>query len=212
MATDCIAHIPLSHNRNQRAFKIILIGNANVGKTSLIQRYEEGYFHDSSNHKVLKHDYIEKDIIIQGVQYKFEVWDTAGQERYRSVTRSLYHGVKGVILVYDVTNYDSYVELQSWLKEVRDNFEPESHTCFFLANKSDKEPKDQTIPFSQLSSDPLFLEFPHKYETSALTGRNVNLVFDKLQKEIVRKSSEDVDEQYADIVNKLEYNPTGCAC
>ena len=212
MATEYITHIPMSQNRIQRAFKIILIGNASVGKTSLIQRYEEGYFHDTSNHKVLKHDYIDKDIMIDGVMYKFEVWDTAGQERYRSVTRSLYHNVKGVMLVYDVTSYSSYVELKSWLGEVRDNMEIQPHTCFFLANKCDNDAKDHIVSFAQLTSDPLFMEFPYKFETSALTGRNVDLVFDKIQREIIRKSSADVDEQYADIVSKLEYNPSGCAC
>ena len=212
MATEVLTHIPNSQTRIPRAFKIILIGNAQVGKTSLIQRYEEGYFHDTCNHKVLKHDYIEKDIIIEGAQYRFQVWDTAGQERYRSVTRSLYHDVRGVIFVYDLTNYQSYVDLKTWLREVRDNMELEPHMCFFLANKCDRDSEDHMVPFSQLSSDPHFLEFPFKFETSALTGRNVSVVFDRLQREIVKKSSHEVDKQYADIVNKLEYNPTGCAC
>ncbi|KAI6656713.1 Ras-related protein Rab-19 [Oopsacas minuta] len=195
-----------------RSFKIILIGNAGVGKTSLIQRYSEGYFHDSSLHKVLKHDFVEKDVLIDRSLYRFVVWDTAGQEKYKSVTRSLYHNVDGVIFVYDVTNTSSYVDLKSWLGEIRDYLEPLPNTCIFLANKCDRDVSEQLVTFSQLKNDPDFSEFMYKYETSALTGDNVGVVFDTLQREIVKKRGGDIDRKYQEIANKHEYTPPSCAC
>ena len=193
-------------------FKVIIIGNAGVGKTSLIQRYSEGYFHDTSVHKVLKQDFIEKDVWVEGCPYRFVLWDTAGQERYRSVTRSLYHNVDGVIFVYDVTSSSSYVELKTWVLEIRDYMELTSTSCVFLANKCDLDVTDHVVTFSQLQSDPEFKVFPHKFETSALSGRNVNQAFDTLQRDIVARKGREVDEKFIEIVTKLDYANSSCSC
>ena len=204
MATECEYKI--------RSFKIIIIGNAGVGKTSLIQRYSEGYFHDTSVHKVLKQDFIEKDVLIDGTSYRFVLWDTAGQERYRSVTRSLYHNVDGVIFVYDVKDSKSYMELKTWVRESRDYMELISTSCIFLANKCDLDVNDHVVTFSQLKNDPDFWEFPFKFETSALTGMNVNQAIDTLQKDIVALKGKEVDEKFNEIVTKLDYANSSCAC
>ena len=195
-----------------KSFKLIIIGNAGVGKTSLIQRYSEGYFHDTSVHKVLKQDFIEKDLLVDGTPFRFVLWDTAGQERYRSVTRSLYHNVDGVIFVYDVKDSNSYVELKVWLRETKDYIELTSTSCVFLANKCDLDVNDHVVTFSQLKSDPDFTEFPYKFETSALTGWNVNQAFDTLQRDIVTRKGKEVDEKFNEIVTKLDYANSSCAC
>ena len=215
MASD-YSSIPHSNTTLQpHSFKIILIGNANVGKTSLILRYADGYFQDTSNHKVLYSDYIEKFVVINQTPYKFIIWDTAGQEKYRSVTRSLYRNVDGIMFVYDVTSQSSYSELKSWVKEVRDSIDIfDAEICFFLANKSDIEGKNQKVPFNSLQSDPDFSEFEYKFKTSALTGENVNFAFEKLAHEIVKRSSpRDVQEEFKHILQKYDSEePTGCAC
>ena len=99
-------------------FKLILLGESSVGKTSLIKRLTINEYSDISVSTV-GHIFTEKILEIKDMKIRFEIWDTAGQEKFRSLINNYYNGCDGVILVYDITNRKSYDELVNyWYKEI----------------------------------------------------------------------------------------------
>lgn len=98
--------------------KIILIGDAGVGKTSLLYTY----VYDIDQYKAgitLGVEFGSKTIVINNDIVKVHIWDTSGQERFRSITRSYYRSAAGCIVVYDITDYVSFQNAKKWLNEVR---------------------------------------------------------------------------------------------
>ncbi|KAK7473395.1 hypothetical protein BaRGS_00035368 [Batillaria attramentaria] len=88
-------------------FKVVLIGNAGVGKTCLVSRYTKGFF-PPGQMATIGVDFMIKTIEIDGDKVKLQIWDTAGQERFRSITQSYYRSANALILVYDVCSQQSY--------------------------------------------------------------------------------------------------------
>ena len=205
-----------SLHRSQVENKIILIGNAGVGKTSLIERYNKGTFMEASQHKTLEHDdVVNKSVMIDGKSYLFVIWDTAGQELYRSVTRSHYHDAKGIFLVYDVTSEDSFKGLDYWAKELEENGLFDPSTCVILANKCDLIGIQHTKPISELDQVAQFRSYKLKFETSAKDGRGIDLAFQIMCENIIKKSfSVSCDQHYASILHKHqnEYGSGSCFC
>uniref|UniRef100_A0A674N2R3 RAB33A, member RAS oncogene family n=1 Tax=Takifugu rubripes TaxID=31033 RepID=A0A674N2R3_TAKRU len=100
-----------------RIFKIIVIGDSNVGKTCLTFRFTGGGFPDRTE-ATIGVDFREKAVEIEGETIKVQVWDTAGQERFRkSMVKHYYHNVHAVVFVYDVTNMTSFCNLQTWIEK-----------------------------------------------------------------------------------------------
>ncbi|XP_010781104.1 ras-related protein Rab-33A-like [Notothenia coriiceps] len=99
-----------------RIFKIIVIGDSNVGKTCLTFRFTGGSFPDKTE-ATIGVDFREKAVVIQGETIKVQVWDTAGQERFRkSMVEHYYRNVHAVVFVYDVTKMASFRNLQTWIE------------------------------------------------------------------------------------------------
>eukprot|EP01100_Stratorugosa_tubuloviscum_P002315 TRINITY_DN153_c0_g1_i4.p1 TRINITY_DN153_c0_g1~~TRINITY_DN153_c0_g1_i4.p1 ORF type:complete len:205 (-),score=19.91 TRINITY_DN153_c0_g1_i4:98-712(-) len=117
-------------------FKILIIGDSNVGKSSILLRFTENIFLEDTPSS-LGLDYKEKLVSINNKQIMLYIWDTAGQEKFRSLTSSYYRGTHGVIFVYDVSNTDSFNHLKNWIKEV-DLYANDSPIAqLVLGNKTD---------------------------------------------------------------------------
>ena len=117
-------------------YKIILLGESAVGKTSIITRLTKNKFMDLSISTISEY-FTEKKMEINGTTIKLEIWDTAGQERYRSVTRMFYKDADVAILVYDITNKNSYEELKNyWVEQVQESSQKDI-MLVIVANKSD---------------------------------------------------------------------------
>lgn len=99
-------------------YKIILLGDSGVGKTNILNRLTKNQFDHSSKATVGVEFYI-KHIEVEDQKLKFQIWDTAGQERYRCITKTYCQGAVAVIIVYDITNKESFVNVAGWLKEIR---------------------------------------------------------------------------------------------
>ncbi len=99
--------------------KVILVGRSGVGKTNIINALTEHKFNPNME-STLTNSFLEKKIVINKIEYNLEIWDTAGQEKFRSVTRIFIKESKIVIFVYDITNIESFKELDYWVKTVKD--------------------------------------------------------------------------------------------
>uniref|UniRef100_A0A667ZTW5 Calcium release activated channel regulator 2A n=1 Tax=Myripristis murdjan TaxID=586833 RepID=A0A667ZTW5_9TELE len=101
-----------------RLFKVVLVGNSSVGKTSLLRSFCEGRFHPSTSATV-GIDYSVKTLTLDDTQVAMQLWDTAGQERYRSITKQFFRKADGVVVMYDVTVDDSFRAVRPWLANVQ---------------------------------------------------------------------------------------------
>uniref|UniRef100_A0A674BIX8 Calcium release activated channel regulator 2A n=1 Tax=Salmo trutta TaxID=8032 RepID=A0A674BIX8_SALTR len=102
-----------------RLFKVVLVGNSSVGKTSLLRTFCDGRFHPSSPATV-GIDYSVKTLMLDNTQVAMQLWDTAGQERYRSITKQFFRKADGVVVMYDVTFLESFKAVRPWLINVQE--------------------------------------------------------------------------------------------
>ncbi|XP_070611318.1 EF-hand calcium-binding domain-containing protein 4B isoform X2 [Erythrolamprus reginae] len=102
-----------------RIFKIVLVGNSAVGKTAFLKQFCEGRFFPGTAATVGV-DYSMKTVSLDGNQVVLQLWDTAGQERYRSITKQFFRKADGVVVMYDVTAYDTFVSVKQWLVSVEE--------------------------------------------------------------------------------------------
>uniref|UniRef100_A0A3B3WSI8 EF-hand domain-containing protein n=1 Tax=Poecilia mexicana TaxID=48701 RepID=A0A3B3WSI8_9TELE len=112
-----------------RLFKVVLVGNSSVGKTSLLRSFCEGRFHPSTTATVI--DYSVKTLTLDNMQIAMQLWDTAGQERFRSMTKQFFRKADGVVLLYDVTVAESFAAVKPWLLNVENKvmfFEVSAYT------------------------------------------------------------------------------------
>ncbi|XP_003370031.1 GTP-binding protein yptV2 [Trichinella spiralis] len=106
----------------------MLVGDSYVGKTCLLVRLKDDKFLGDNFQSTVGIDYTSKVISVNGSSVKLQVWDTAGQERFHSLTRAYYRDTDAVLLLFDLTNYDSFIRCRSWLADVKEN----SLECAFI--------------------------------------------------------------------------------
>ncbi|XP_016114404.1 ras-related protein Rab-35-like [Sinocyclocheilus grahami] len=101
-------------------FKLLIIGDSGVGKSSLLLRFADNTF-SGSYITTIGVDFKIRTVEINGEKVKLQIWDTAGQERFRTITSTYYRGTHGVIVVYDVSSAESFVNVKRWLHEINQN-------------------------------------------------------------------------------------------
>ncbi|KAL3068234.1 hypothetical protein niasHS_015785 [Heterodera schachtii] len=129
--------------RRKVLLKIILLGEAGVGKSSLMNQYVNRQF-VSAYKATVGCDFLTKTITVDGTEVKMQIWDTCGQERFQSLGNAFYRGSDACILVFDVTNATSFKCLESWLDEflvLASPLEPDSFPFMVLGNKIDRDPE-----------------------------------------------------------------------
>lgn len=120
-------------------FKFLLIGDSGVGKSCLLLRFADDTFTESFI-STIGVDFKIRTVELDGKSIKLQIWDTAGQERFRTITSSYYRGAQGIIVVYDITNKDSFENVKIWLKEIQ-KFASDNVQVLLLGNKTDETMK-----------------------------------------------------------------------
>ncbi|KAG2383629.1 hypothetical protein C9374_004300 [Naegleria lovaniensis] len=156
--------------------KVLIIGEANSGKSSIVLKYTDGIF-DEGIPSTVGVDFKLKCLQRGERNIDVQLWDTAGQERYRTITNSYYKGIPAVVIVFDLTDENALMNVQKWIKEVR-KFSQSNVTSVLVGNKTDliRErviSEKEGIEFAQQNDMPYF-------EVSAKDGSNIDKMFDCL--------------------------------
>eukprot|EP00444_Apocalathium_aciculiferum_P023171 CAMPEP_0183435902 /NCGR_PEP_ID=MMETSP0370-20130417/68913_1 /TAXON_ID=268820 /ORGANISM="Peridinium aciculiferum, Strain PAER-2" /LENGTH=228 /DNA_ID=CAMNT_0025623173 /DNA_START=77 /DNA_END=764 /DNA_ORIENTATION=- len=171
-------------------YKIVLVGDATVGKTHLLSRYIKGTLPKAPTATIGVEFATRTVPLAVGGTVKAQIWDTAGQERYRAITSAHYKRAVGALLVYDITKTSSFQNCSKWMEELRQNAEPDV-VIMLVGNKVDEVEKDPSC--RQVYYDHA-AEFARQHglffsEASAVSGTNVKHIFEHLLQEIYNQSS-----------------------
>ncbi|KAI0333116.1 GTP-binding protein ypt1 [Cubamyces sp. BRFM 1775] len=197
-------------------FKLLLIGDSGVGKSCLLLRFAEDAFTDSYL-STIGVDFKIRTIELDGKTVKLQIWDTAGQERFRTIAAAYYRGAHGIIMVYDVTEMETFSNVKGWLQEI-EKYASETVKKLIIGNKSDLvERKVVEYSIAKEFADSLSIPF---IETSAKNSTNVEEAFTLMAKTI----RDDLDTQTEDASGSKSNSITpgrslnqegesgGCAC
>ena len=177
------------YNFSDYIFKIVLIGDTSVGKSCLLTRFADDQFTENYV-TTIGVDFRFKTMIVMDKIVKVQVWDTAGQERYRSITNAYYRGAEGILIVFDVTNHESFRNIQNWINEVT-VFTGKDVTIICLGNKSD---------LKKVISKNVIDDFKKKtnleiFNVSAKTGDGVEEAFKHIIELLIKKNMEKKEEK-----------------
>ncbi|AYV78105.1 MAG: Rab1 [Edafosvirus sp.] len=156
--------------------KIVLVGNSGVGKSSLMSKFCKGTMSEQY-FSTIGVDFDIRTLTIDDKIHKLQIWDTAGQERFKSIASCYYKGAHGIIMVYDITDKDSFTDMVTWQQEIDRHASPE--VCkFIIGNKNDLVSKRRVdVNEAKEYATTTNCEF---YETSAKTGVNIEEIFKKI--------------------------------
>ncbi len=170
-----------SSNDSDLVFKILLLGDSEVGKSCFLMRYSENVFIENYI-TTIGLDYKLKTVKLDtGKTIKVQLWDTAGQDKYRTIAKNYYKGSHGILLLYDITKQSSFDNIREWVRDIKEEVN-EKAILFLIGNKIDMEdqrkiPKEKGVELAEEFKIPFF-------EASAKSGENVDEVFKALYNKI----------------------------
>lgn len=175
-------------NRQLYSFKLILLGDVSVGKTSILNRYINNTFVENCQCSVGVEFKVTSLILDSTTQVSLKIWDTSGQEKFRALTRNYYNDSQGVVLVYDVTSKSTFQNLKRWLNDLEEFGSPESQ-IIIVANKADVSETKRQVSKAEGEA------FAEKQkllfiEVSAKEGTNILILFEKITKKLVEQHKE----------------------
>ena len=169
---------------------IILVGDTNVGKTSIFKRYYKNEFKASKN-ATIGVEFEAKEFKYKGQKYSIQIFDTAGQERFRSLTESYFHLGDGAFVVFDLTNKNSLMSISGWIKNVIEK--KPSVKMIILGNKDDL--KDRQIPEDEINEVLEENNISNYIRVSAKNGTNIEKAFEEMIDLFVNNNNEEADNE-----------------
>ncbi len=161
-------------------YKLVFLGDIYVGKTSIINQFMFENF-DINYQATIGIDFLSKTLSVDDKSMRLQLWDTAGQERFRSLIPNYIRDSSAAIIVFDVTNRQTFTSLEKWVEDVR-NERGTSVVVAIVGNKTDKN-EERCIPLEEAEEKAKLLGTIY-HETSAKTGHNVKELFVKIASEI----------------------------
>ena len=174
--------------------KYIIIGDQAVGKSNILLRYTQGEFKNEYQ-TTIGVEFGAKNANINNTLYRIQIWDTAGQENFRSITRAYYKNSVCALVVYDITNKDSFNNVSKCIDDCK-NQSPKTIYMILVGNKTDLEDKREvSTEEGQELADKYGIDF---YESSAKTGENIEEIFYNSANEIAKR----ISQRYYDLDNE----------
>lgn len=169
--------------------KTVLIGDAAVGKSSLLLKYVDDTF-DDTYVCTIGVDFKIKSLNIENKRIKLQIWDTAGQERFKPITKCYFRGSHGCIVLFDITNQQSFLNVRNWISDYRNNNTVDSaENIVIIGNKADKEDlRSVTVEEGKLLAETLGVCYT---EASAKSGEGVAEAFEAIAKVVMRNMKHD---------------------
>jgi small GTP-binding protein len=200
----------------ERMLKMVLLGDANVGKTSMNYYYIEGNKLEDGA-PTLGASFYSKQIKIGTNRFKLDIWDTAGQERFQALSTVYCRGASGCLCFFDVTNAESFDHVEKWLLKFEDvAIEPK--VVVLVANKADIEEKYWKISKERILRKATNYNLPVIF-TSALTGMGVDEAYNTLIKTLISLGAlpspdvtHNVDDDIINLLAQNENQTSGCYC
>ncbi|KAL7580045.1 hypothetical protein ACA910_005030 [Epithemia clementina (nom. ined.)] len=175
-----------SANSRIHHFKLVLLGDTAVGKSCLVVRFVRDEFFEFQE-PTIGAAFLTQTVQLDDATVKFEIWDTAGQERYRSLAPMYYRGAAAAIVVYDITNPDSFTGAKSWVKELQRRGDP-NVVIALAGNKADLEGR-RKVEFEDANAYATENGLLH-LETSAKNANNVKALFVEIAKKLPKHEPE----------------------
>ncbi len=193
-------------SKKEFLYKILLLGDTQVGKSSFLMRYIDNTFQESYLSTVGLDFKVKNVQLDDGNTYRVQIWDTAGQDRFHAITRNYFKNAHGIILIYDVTLIESFHNVKNWIKQIKEEV-TDKVSIILAGNKIDMEEKRKV---SKEEGEKMAADYGLKfYECSAKTGENVEEAF----KDIVTKTVENfskIDEKEATKLKNKKGEKKGC--
>mmetsp|Transcript_910 Transcript_910/g.1453 ORF Transcript_910/g.1453 Transcript_910/m.1453 type:complete len:209 (-) Transcript_910:532-1158(-) len=165
-------------------FKILLVGDEAVGKSSILLRFTDNTFNETQA-STIGVDFKVKMLEQSGQRIKVTIWDTAGQERFRTLTSSYYRGAQGIVLTYDVTRRETFEHMNQWLEEVK-QYTPGAGKDVILVLVGNKVDLDEKRQVSRKEGEAWARQRGMLFiETSAKTKLGIQQVFQELIQKIL---------------------------
>lgn len=164
-------------------FKVLLLGDAGVGKTSLMWRFSDDVFNQTYI-STIGIDFKLRTIDVEGKKVRLQVCDTAGQERFHAISVSYYRTAVGIMLVYDITRRRSFENIAKWLRNI-DEHAQEDVVKLLIGNKCDmQQPRDVKREEGEMLADEYDMSF---FETSAKENESIDEAFECIAREIMER-------------------------
>lgn len=172
--------------RIDHRYKIIVLGESDVGKTCLLHKYKEDDFRQSLM-TTIGVDTVSKSIVLDGRNVMLNIWDTAGQERFFSITKSYYRNADGILLIFDISDERTFSCVDRWFARIKE--ETGGVPLFLVGNKRDKLDSDSYHAIeSKFQSKASDMDARY-YATSAKTGENVNSIFEDMAMTLLKRQA-----------------------
>ncbi|KAL4224034.1 Ras-related protein Rab-35 [Mactra antiquata] len=166
-------------------FKLLIIGDSGVGKSSLLLRFSDNTF-SGTYITTIGVDFKIRTIDVNNEKVKLQIWDTAGQERFRTITSTYYRGTHGVVVVYDVSSGESFANVKRWLHEIDTNCDVVNR---ILVGNKDDDP-DRKVVLTQDAERFAEQMGIQLFETSAKENKNVEEMFVAITKLVLQTKKE----------------------
>jgi small GTP-binding protein len=175
---------PSDPEMSTKSYKVLLLGNSYVGKTCILLRFSEDTYKDDYE-VTIGLNYRIKTLNIDNNPIRMQIWDTSGEEKFKAIAKNFYRGAHGVLLIYDICEKNSFLDVKSWIEQIIENTDNDNLVMILCGNKCDME-KERNISKNEGENLANSYKIPF-FECSAKENINIDEIFNTLAKNIYEK-------------------------